>query len=159
MYEEAPEKISVSMSTELNASAADVWKVVGDFGGIDFLSAVASVSVEGEGIGAARTLTLAGEEGGEITESLDALDNEGMSLTYSILESPLPIDNYTATMTVSESEEGKAAFTWSSDFTAKDVSDEEAKAFVEGFYNGGFEDLQKLFGGAESGTESGTDEE
>ncbi len=142
-----PETISVSMSTGLDASAADVWKVVGDFGGIDFLSAIASASVKGEGIGAVRTLTLAGEEGGAITERLDALDNEGMSITYSIIESPLPIDNYSSKMTVSESEEGKTTFTWSSTFTAKGISDEEAKAFVEGFYNGGINDLQKLFFG------------
>jgi hypothetical protein len=151
--EETSEKISVSMSTELNASAADVWKVVGDFGGIDFLSAIASVSVEGEGLGSIRTLTLAGEEGGTIMERLEALDNEGMTLTYSILESQLPIDHNTGTMTVSESEEGKTTFTWSSTFAARGISDEEAKAFVENFYMGGFADLQKLFGGKESGTD------
>ena len=40
-------------------------------------------------------------------------------------------------------------FTWSSEFAARGIPDEEAKKFVEGFYNSGFEDLQKLFGGEE----------
>ncbi len=137
--------IQVDMKVELASSPDDVWKIVGDFGGVDWLAAVVEVSVEGEGMDAVRTITLA-DEGGTVVETLDAHDDEAMSITYSITESPLPIDNYTATMTVSTNEDGKTVFRWSSSFTAKGVSDEEAKAFVEGFYAGGFNDLKKALG-------------
>lgn len=150
--EDAPESdaaetgaISVSLKTELDASAADVWKIVGDFGAIDFLTLVLEVSVEGEGIGAVRTITL--PEEGKVVERLDALDAEAMTITYSILESTLPIDNYVATMTVTESGESKATFIWFSTFTAKGVPDEEAKKLIEDLYTGGFEDLKKALAG------------
>ena len=148
--------IEVDLKTELAASPDDVWKIVGGFGGVggvDWLAAVLEVSVEGEGVGAIRTFTIAGEEGGAITERLDALDDEVRSLTYTILESPLPIDNYTATMAVSVNDDGKTEFRWSSSFTAKGVSDDEAQIFVEHFYMGGFNDLKKALGEAEESSD------
>lgn len=138
--------LEVSMKTQINASADDVWKTISDFGAIDkFLPIAKSVELEGEGIGAVRTIT--GEDGSKIIESLDASDAEAKSLTYSIKESALPIDNYTSTMTVTKSEEGKCEFTWSSTFNAKGVSDEEAKTLIGGVYTAGFGGLKKIHGG------------
>ena len=137
-------KIEVDMKVELASSPDDVWKIVGGFGGVDWLGAVLEVSVEGEGIGAVRTLTL--PEDGKVVETLDAHDDEAMSITYSIVESTLPIDNYTSTMTVEVNEDGKTEFHWASSFTAKGNSDEGAKIFVEHFYMGGFYDLKKALG-------------
>ena len=148
---EATATIKVDMKVELASSANEVWKIVGDFGGVDFLSPVIAISVEGESIGAVRTLTL--PEDGKVVETLDAHDDESRSITYSIVESTLPIDNYTSTMTVSVNDDGKTEFRWASSFTAKGVSDEEAQIFVEHFYMGGFNDLKKALGEAEESAE------
>jgi len=98
--EPTPASLSVSMATEIDAPAVDVWKVVGDFGGIGrFMDDIESVDVEGEGVGAVRTLHLA--DGARVVETLTAWDGEAMRYSYSISESPLPVDGYEATIAVS----------------------------------------------------------
>lgn len=142
--EPTPTGLSVAMSTELDATAADVWNVVGDFGGIDrFMDDIASVELEGEGVGAVRTLHLA--DGAEVVETLDAWDAAAMSYSYSIDESPLPIADYSATMTVSALEDGRSKVDWESTFVAAGVSDEEARETVADIYEMGFAGLKKRF--------------
>ena len=52
---------SVKVTDRIEASADQVWDLVRDFGGIQrFAPAIESVSVQGEGIGAVRTITLPG---------------------------------------------------------------------------------------------------
>ena len=144
------------MSTELDASPADVWKVVGDFGAVDkFIAIVESVDVEGEGVGAVRTLHL--PEGATVTETLAAWDAETMSYSYSIDASPLPIEGYAATMTVSALEDGRAKFDWSSKFKASGASDADARKSVTDIYEMGLAGLKELFPDA-AGEESETGE-
>ncbi len=65
--------------------------------------AVAKCDIETEGDTTLRRLHLVG--GGTILEKLEKSD-DGQSYGYSILESPLPVKNYSATITVSEAEGG-----------------------------------------------------
>jgi len=142
--EPPPAGISVSMSTELDAAPADVWKVVGDFGALDkFLEVVESLDLEGEGVGSVRTLNL--PEGAKVIETLHTWDAEAMSYSYSIDESPMPIEGYTATLTVSALEDGGAKVDWSSEFKAIGASDADARKSVTGIYEMGFAGLKKLF--------------
>lgn len=142
--EPTPAVISVSMSTELDAVPADVWKVVGDFGALDkFVAVVESVDVEGEGVGAVRTLHL--PEGATVTETLDAWDADAMSYSYSISESPLPIEGYSSTIAVSALEGGRTKVDWSSKFKAKGAPDADARKSVTDFYALGFAGLKALF--------------
>ncbi len=142
--EATPASLSVSMSTELDAAPADVWKVVGDFGGLDsFVEAVESTDVEGEGVGAVRTLNL--PEGAKVVETLEALDADAMSLSYRIDESPLPVEGYSSTMTVSELEGGRSKVEWSSTFKAKGAPDADAQKAISDIYDMGFAGLKKLF--------------
>ena len=152
--EPTPAVISVAVSTELDAAPADVWKVVGDFGGLDkFLAIVESVDVEGEGVGAVRTLHL--PEGATVTETLAAWDGEAMSYSYSIDESPLPIEGYAATVTVSALEDGSTRFAWSSEFKAKGAPDADARKSVTDFYEMGLAGLKEQFPDKGSEEEAG----
>ena len=89
----------VKVVETVNASADRVWELFRDFGGIARISpGIQSCSVEGQGIGAVRTLKMGGLE---LRERLEAFDDAGRSLCYAIIgDHPLPFDNYLSTVRV-----------------------------------------------------------
>jgi hypothetical protein len=138
----------VSMKTILNASAEKTWKTVSDFNGLPkFVAAIVDSKMEGFGIGAVRILTL--QDGGPpIVEKLESQDDQTHTLSYSIVESPLPLDRYLATVEVRDLGENHCEVVWSSSFEPKGAPEEEAKKIVEGVYSAAFEGLKKLYGAA-----------
>lgn len=112
----------VSMSTNLNVSADQVWKMIGGFNALpDWHPTVEKSELTEEG--QTRTLSLAG--GGTIVEKLEKVDDSARSYTYSIVDSPLPVANYTATIKVS-GEGDNSTIEWSSDYEPVGASPEEA---------------------------------
>ncbi len=137
---------SVSKTTRINASAAVVWAVVRDFNGVPkWIGPVVESTMVGEGVGAVRTVTLDG--GAEVQERLEALDDQGRTLSYSIVSSPLPIENFLSTIQVAAASDDECEVTWSSTFEVAPTDEAEMKALVEGVYTAGFEGLKKLLGG------------
>lgn len=133
----------VSMSTNLNVSADQVWKMIGGFNALpDWHPAVEKSELTQEG--QTRTLSLAG--GGTIVEKLEKVDDSARTYTYSIVDSPLPVANYTATIKVS-GEGDNSTIEWSSDYEPMGASPEEAMQAVQGIYQAGFDNLKKMFGG------------
>lgn len=138
--------IKVSRSVVLPAPAAAVWKTIRDFNGAPkYLAAVTDSTIEGAGAGSVRTLTL--QNGGQIVERLEALDDEARTLRYAALSSPLPVDKYVATMSVEERGKSQCEVTWSSTFHPKGASQADAKDVVEGMYEIGFDGLRQLHEG------------
>lgn len=134
----------VSMTTELNVSADEAWKLIGGFNALpDWHPAVEKSELEEEG--QQRRLSLAG--GGTIVERLIQVDDGSRTYTYSIEDSPLPIANYTATIKVS-GEGDNCSVEWSSQFDpAGGATEGDAMAAIRGVYQTGFDNLQKMFGG------------
>ena len=136
---------SVSMKTTVNAPADQVWKVVGDFNGLGkFVAAVADSTVDGTGVGAKRTLTL--QDGAQLVEQLESLDDAGMTLEYSIVSGPLPVENYLSRVEIKELALRECEIRWSSTFDPKGVTEKEAEETIQGIYTMGFNGLKKLFG-------------
>ena len=77
---------------------------------------------------------------------MDKVDDGGRTYTYSIIDSPLPIANYTSTIKVS-GEGDNSTIEWSSDFDAVGAPDQDAMNAVQGIYQAGFDNLKKMFGG------------
>lgn len=136
----------VSMKTSLNAAAEEVWKAISDFNGLPkFVASIVNSKMEGSGIGAVRTLTLQ-DSGPPIVERLENQDDQNRSLSYSIVESPLPLEDYLATVEVRNLSENHCQVVWSSTFEPKGATEEEAKKIVEGVYSAAFDGLKKLYG-------------
>lgn len=134
----------VKVSGTINAPADKVWKLVGNFSELDtFVEAVSNCTSAGSGTGTVRTLTL--EDGGKVKEKLDSLDHDKRTLTYSILDSPMPITNYTGTMQVRELEDGQSEFTWSSTFETAEGAEDDMQSALEELYSLGVEGLQNKF--------------
>lgn len=134
----------VSMTTDLNASADQVWKLIGGFNALpDWHPSIEKSELTEEG--QTRTLSIAG--GGTIVEKLEKVDDGAHTYTYSITDSPLPVANYTATIKVS-GEGDNSTIEWSSDFEPiGGTSAEEAMQTIQGIYQAGFDNLKKMYGG------------
>lgn len=129
---------------EVAATAAQVWEVVRDFGAVQRWSpGLTSCEVDGEGIGAVRTIKLGDMV---IRERLESLDDATRTFSYSIVDGPLPLTNYLSTFTVVDSDAGKSQITWSSTFEAAGMTDEQAAQMVEGIYHGGIKGLRGALG-------------
>jgi len=137
----------VSFRLDVPASADRVWALIADFGAIDQYSPmVTSCRVEGgDGVGQRRVLTL---ENGTVTISrLEAIDPAARTLTYRIVETKLPLEDYTSTMEVREKDNDLCEVIWTSDFLPRDASLEEARSFLEGSLGDSIRDLRAVFVG------------
>jgi carbon monoxide dehydrogenase subunit G len=136
--------VSVKVSERVEASAEKVWELLRDFGGVQrFSPAIEKVTVRGSGVGAVRTLQVPG--GVSLEERLEAFDDGGRRLSYSIVAGPIPVTGYLATIEVKD--EGKACrVDWSSQFEPKGISDEQARGMIEGVYKGGIAGIKKTLG-------------
>lgn len=133
----------VSMSTGLNASADQVWQMIGRFNALpDWHPSVEKSELTEAG--QTRTLSLVG--GGRIVEKLETIDDNARTYTYSIVDSPLPVSNYTATIKVTGEGEN-STIEWSSEFDPAGASPEDAMKAIQGVYQAGFDNLRKMFGG------------
>ena len=63
---------NVTVVESIAANANDVFKILGDFGRIKVGGAITAFELEGDGVGAVRTITTGG---GQIIERLDEYDS------------------------------------------------------------------------------------
>jgi hypothetical protein len=112
----------VYSSTVIPAPVSAVWAVVRDFNALPaWTPFVAESRIEqnrpADQIGCIRNFRL--KDGGRIRERLLALSDYDMSCTYSILESPMGVENYVATLRLIPVTDGDATFAeWSAEFDA-----------------------------------------
>jgi len=136
---------SVKVADRIAASPDAVWELLRDFGGIQKFSAgIEACTVEGEGVGAVRTIRMPG--GLALRERLEAFDDAGRSLSYAILgETPLPFTDYLSTIRLSEDGDG-CGIEWSSTFEPKAAAEAKARSIIESIYTGGIRGLKKALG-------------
>lgn len=110
----------VYVSSVIDAPAAEVWKIVRNFNGLpNWTPFVAESRIEHNAppdqIGCIRNFRL--KDGGVIRERLLALSDYDLSCSYSILESPMGVENYIATLSLTPVTDGGATFAeWQADF-------------------------------------------
>ncbi len=114
----------VQRTLQLSSPSAVVWNMVGDFCDIDdWHPALAACTLKVIDGGLHRNLTTT--DGSVLIEKRIAVE-PGLSYTYTIVESSLPIENYVATFSV-ESLDG-SLISWSGSFTSDDPRMEAAIA-------------------------------
>jgi mxaD protein len=138
--------LHVKKSVTINAPADKVWGKVADFGDLGaWHPAVAKTEIV-EGVdnvkGAKRVLTL--QDGGKINETLTAYNAKKRTMSYIITESVLPVDAYSATITVKSAGMGKSVVSWTANFKAKAPADDKtATDTINGVFDGGLGNLKK----------------
>lgn len=122
-------------SSKLSADA--LWAKIGDFCGISkWHPAIEKCALSADG--KTRTLSLRG--GGTVVEALVKMDPAARSYTYSIVNGPLPVANYTSTITVAADGAGSTV-TWVGKYDAKGASDADATKTINGVYDAGLKAL------------------
>jgi hypothetical protein len=136
--------VDVSQTADVKGDAATVWAKIGGWCAIkEWHPAVASCE-ETKDAKPVRTLTLKG--GGTIKETRTEAGTTGYQ--YRIDESPLPVSEYSASFSVTDAKgkKGSSTITWTAQFKAKGVKDDEAKKVITGVFTGGLDALKKSLG-------------
>ena len=125
----------VDVSLDFSSSADAVWKELADFGGIGaWAPGVVSCKLTGSGVGAVRAIEMPG--GAVMEERLEALDESGRTLSYSVIAGAGPLRNYLATIEVSARGDG-CRVAWRASFeTPEGVPAEGIAKGVSGAYAG-----------------------
>jgi uncharacterized membrane protein len=118
-----------TVDIEIDAPADEVWAVAGDFGGIEWMPGIESVTVEGDD----RTINTSGMT---IVERLVRRDDEARSISYSIVDGPVPIESHQATITVLAAGDGSRVS------YSVTTEPDDAAAFMKDVYAGALKALK-----------------
>jgi hypothetical protein len=135
---------SVTKTIDLPASAGDVWAVVGDFNGLPNWNAGVERSELSNG-GKRRTLYL--KIGGTVVEDLLDHDNAARRMSYSIIESAVPVGRHKATLTVHERGPGQSMVHWTCEFEPKGAPVEMVEGIFSRIFDGGLKHLAEVIAG------------
>jgi hypothetical protein len=133
-------------STVIEAPAERVWAAVRDFGELPTWSGlVESSELEGgragDRVGCVRVLAL--PDGGVIRERLVALSDAERTQSYTIVEAPVPVSEYSGTLRVTPVTDGERSFVeWWGTFECDLDQREHWVTFFSGLYQQGFDALK-----------------
>jgi carbon monoxide dehydrogenase subunit G len=132
----------VRIQEEIAASADAVWNVLGDFGSVDrWFPGAASIQVEGRGVGAVRTIPMGTSK---IRERLEAYDAAARRFEYSILEAPIPVKDYHASVHVESLGPQRCRVHWVTRYEPVGMTAEQLTPGLEGAYRSGLRAIAKL---------------
>lgn len=142
--------IKVYTSSVIDAPADAVWQVIRDFNGLpNWHPAIADSRIEqgqpADRVGCVRNFRT--RDGGTIRERLLALSDYDYQCTYAILESPMGVDNYVATLKLTPITDGNRTFAeWSAEFDCAESRERELTQLIgQGVFQGGFDALKQRF--------------
>ena len=144
--------IRIIRSTIIDAPTDRVWAFLRDFNGMpNWHPAIAESRIEGgepsDKIGCIRDFRL--RNGDRIREKLLGLSDFDLFCTYSLLESPMGVENYVATLRLTPITDGERTFVeWTAEFDCAPEREAELVGNIgSGVFQGGFDALKRQFGG------------
>jgi len=152
-----PKPLNAVEKVEIKAPLDKVWAAVKDFDALSkWHPGFASdelVSGSNGRVGSVRKLTI--KNGPVIVEQLTAYSDASHSYRYRIIDSPLPITDYSSTLSVRAGAGGVTEVTWSGTWKRKNPADNPPEAesdagtikLITGVYRGGLDNLKKMLEG------------
>ena len=142
--------VQVYTSSVIDASADTVWSRIRDFNALpQWHPGIADSRIENsqpsDRVGCIRHFHV--KDGGMIRELLLALSDYEYSCTYAILESPMGVTGYTATLKLTPVTDGARCFAeWSAEFECEPGRERELTETIgSGVFQGGFDALKRHF--------------
>jgi len=131
--------LSVTVSTDICASGDALWEIVGDFGNLArWLPAIGDLQCTGNAPGSERSFTVGGQL---VRERLLRRDERTRSLTYRLLDGPLPVDRYESTLTVESLDTDVSNITWFTTCDAVGIDPDRCKRLLQRVYLDALEQL------------------
>ena len=141
----------VYVSSVVDAPAQRVWERVRDFNGLPrWHPRIAESHIEegepADRVGCIRNFRL--QNGDQIREQLLALSDYDLVCTYSILDSPMPLADYVATLRLTPVSDGDRCFVeWSAEFACEpEVEQDLVTGISRDVFQTGFDALKRHFG-------------
>ena len=142
----------IYVSSVIGAPASKVWERVRDFNGLPrwhprIRDSRIEDALPADKIGCVRHFHL--QNGEVVRERLLGLSDYDMFCTYSILESPMPLTDYVATLRLTPITDGERCFVeWSAEFECEpDQEGDLVSGISGGVFQAGFDALKRHFGG------------
>jgi hypothetical protein len=142
----------VFVSTVVDAPAAQVWGIVRDFNGLPNWTPFAAESriehnARADQVGCIRNFRL--KDGGVIRERLLALSDYDFAMSYTILESPMPVEDYVATLRLIPITDGDRSYVeWTAEFNCRPERERELTDQIgRNVFAAGLRALQARFAG------------
>ena len=144
--------IRIVRSTIIDAPTDRVWAFLRDFNGHDrWHPAVAKSTIErnqtSDKVGCVRHFFL--RDGSELREKLLTLSDLEQTFSYCLLDTPVPLFNYVATLRLTPITDGERTFVeWTAEFDCAAEREAELVSNIgSGVFQGGFDALKRQFGG------------
>ena len=141
----------VYISSVIGAPADRIWQTVRDFNALpDWVPAVRESRIEGgqpsDRVGCVRAFRL--QDGGFLRERLLALSDYDFSVSYAILESPMGVENYIATLKLAPITDGNRTFAeWTAEFDCDPANEAELVDNIgTNVFQAAFDALKARFG-------------
>jgi uncharacterized protein YndB with AHSA1/START domain len=141
----------VYVSSVIPAPVGRVWARIRDFNGLpSWHPAIAESRIENgepaDRVGCVRDFRL--RNGDRIRERLLGLSDYEYFCTYGILESPMPLSDYVATLRLTPVTDGDRTFAeWSAEFTCDAAREAELVAMIgQSVFQAGFDALKRALG-------------
>jgi len=142
----------VFVSSVIPAPAARVWDRVRDFNGLPrwhprIRDSRIEDALPSDKVGCIRNFNL--QNGDNIREQLLGLSDYDMFCTYAILDSPMPLTDYIATLRLTPVTEGDRTFVeWSAEFSCDPAEEDDLVSGIgTNVFQAGFDALKRHFGG------------
>jgi len=143
---------SLYVSSVIDAPIDKVWGRVRDFNGLPvwhprIRDSRIEESLPADKVGCIRNFNL--QSGDNIREQLLGLSDYDKFCTYTILDSPMPLSDYVATLRLTPVTDGDRCFIeWSADFQCSVENEAELISNIgSNVFQGGFDALKRYFGG------------
>jgi len=140
----------VYVSSVLNATVSSVWNRIRDFNGLSrWHPTIRDSKIEdgnpSDKVGCIRNFHL--QNGDQIREQLLALSDYDYFYTYSILESPMPLSDYIATIRLTPITEIDGSFIeWTAEFDCEAADAEDLiNTIGQNVFQAGFDSLKRHF--------------
>jgi len=142
--------VRIYVSSVIDAAADNVWARIRDFNALPLWHpGIADSRIENnepsDRVGCIRHFHT--RDGGMIRERLLALSDYEYSQTYEILESPMGVASYVATLKLTPITDGQRSFAeWSAEFECAEGREHELTELIgNGVFQGGFDGLKRHF--------------
>lgn len=140
--------IRIFRSSVIDHPVDSVWGKIRDFNNLPgWHPAIADSHIEeslpSDQVGCIRNFNLK-DDGGNIREQLLTLSDKEHTCTYSILESPMPVEDYVATLRLVPITDGNRTYIeWSAEFDCPAAEETPMRELIgNGVFQGGFDALK-----------------
>ncbi len=148
-----PSRQKVSLKIDINAPAAEVWKIVSNFEKFNWNDEVAKSESNGNEVGSERLINF--KNGSKVKQKLEKVNSDKMMVSWRVIETDnkaLPVNSYAAKIFIKSIDSNTTNITYKSGFyrgfmgndPPVELNDENSKIKVKKFIEGNLKGLKRI---------------